>query len=46
MQSMAVAVREGIVGGRPAHQCVTGANVTRAGAVVMVKRFLTTTGRL
>ncbi|MGB9804659.1 S-layer homology domain-containing protein, partial [Desulfofundulus sp.] len=45
-QAMAVAIREGIVDGRLADQCVPKANATRAEAVVMVKRFLTTTGRL
>ncbi|MDQ0285658.1 hypothetical protein J2Z49_000762 [Desulfofundulus luciae] len=45
-QAMAVAIKEGIVNGRLADQCVPKANATRAEAVVMVKRFLTATGRL
>ena len=45
-EAMAVAIREGIINGRLADQCVPKANATRAEAVVMVKRFLTATGRL
>ncbi|AEG15653.1 S-layer domain-containing protein [Desulfofundulus kuznetsovii DSM 6115] len=45
-QAVAVAIKEGIVSGRLADQCVPKANATRAEAVVMVKRFLTATGRL
>lgn len=44
--ALAVAIKEGIVKGRLADQCAPKATATRAEAVVMVKRFLTSTGRL
>lgn len=44
--ALAVAIKEGIVKGRLADQCAPKATATRAEAVVMVKRFLTSTGKL
>ncbi|HOV80735.1 MAG TPA: S-layer homology domain-containing protein [Bacillota bacterium] len=45
-EAVAVAVKEGIVHGRAADLYDPGSNATRAEAVVMLKRMLTSTGAL